>query len=86
MPNDSALPLPNRPFNRSEDRLGQLTAMHHKAPLKSLAGKGQTTTSEPPLSHARMGSRSGEGAPSRSPSPCLMEDFEFDAELGAISR
>lgn len=85
MPNDSALPLPHRPFSRSEERLGQLTAMHHKAPVESLAGN-QTTTSEPPSSHARMGSRSREGAPSRSPSPCLMEDFEFDAELGAISR
>ena len=83
--NDSlAPPMPGRPFNRNEERLGQLTAMHHRPPLASYAGNLQTTTNEPPSSHIRLGAR--DGPPSRSPSPVLMEDSEFDAELGAISR
>ena len=83
---DSALPLPSQPFSRNEERLGQLTAMHHKAPLVSQAGNVQTTTNDLPSSHVSRGGRGREGPPSRSPSPVLMEDSEFDAELGAISR
>ena len=83
---NSALPLPSQLFSRSEERLGQLTAMHHKVPLVSQAGNVQTTTNEPPSSHVRRGVWGGEGPPSRSPSPVLMEDCEFDAELCAISR
>ena len=71
----AALPLSMRPLARNEDRLGQLTAMHHKP------SNLQTTINDPSSSH--MGSRA---PPSRSPSPVLMEDSEFDAELSAIGR
>ena len=80
------LPLPSQPISRSEERLGQLTAMHHKAPSVSQAANVQTTTNEPPSSHVRRVGWGREGPHSRSPSPVLMEDSEFDAELRAISR
>ena len=80
---NSALPLPMRNHACNEQRLEQLTAMHHKPALAPQVGKVQTTTNEP--SFLSKGASRG-APPSRSPSPVLMEDSEFDAELSSIGR
>ena len=77
-PDSAALPLPVKPNTPSEQRLGQLAAMHHKRPMGVQIGDYQATTKQP--------STNGRGAPpSRSPSPVLMEDDEFDTRLGPTS-
>ena len=79
----SALPLSRGNHARNEQRLGQLTAMHHKPALAPQPGNLQTTTNEPSV----LSKRAPWGLPpSRSPSPVLMEDSEFDAELSAVGR
>ena len=75
----SALPLPVQPHSQSEQRLGQLTAMHHKPALPFQSGDQQTTTNESTKSNLRP-------PPSRSPSPVLMEDEEFDAQLNSKTK
>ena len=81
---ESALPLPSRALGRNEERLGQLAAMHHQPTLASQAGTVRSNTSDPSSSSNTLGPR---GVPhSRSPSPVLMEDDEFDADLSAMTR
>ncbi|KAL0017843.1 hypothetical protein WJX77_008034 [Trebouxia sp. C0004] len=58
----------------SEQRLEQLTAMHHRPASQFQSEDQQTTTNESTNSNLRP-------PPSRSPSPVLMEDEEFDAQL-----
>jgi len=74
-----ALPLPVQPHSQSEQRLGQLTAMHHKPALRFQSGDQQTTTNESTKSNLGP-------PPSRSPSPVLMEDEEFDAQLNSKAK
>jgi len=74
-----ALPLPVQPHSQSEQRLGQLTAMHHKPALRFQSGDQQTTTNESTKSNLGP-------PPSRSPSPVLMEDEEFDAQLNSKTK
>ena len=75
----SALPLPVQPHSQSEQRLGQLTAMHHKPALRFQSGDQQTTTNESTKRNLGL-------PPSRSPSPVLMEDEEFDAQLNSKTK
>ena len=72
----AALPLP---VLQSEQRLGQLTAMHHKPALQFQSGDQQATTNE--STKRNLGP-----LPSRSPSPVLMEDEEFDAQLNSKAK
>ncbi|KAA6418570.1 MAG: hypothetical protein FRX49_11515 [Trebouxia sp. A1-2] len=69
-----ALPLPVQSHSQSQQRLGQLTAMHHRPALQFQSGDSQTTTNESTKHNLRP-------PPSRSPSPVLMEDEDFDAQL-----
>lgn len=76
-PDAGALPLPVR-SQSPEQRLGQLTAMHHKPALGIQSGDQQ---------NANDSMKSIRGLPpSRSPSPVLMEDDEFDAQLNSKPR
>ncbi|KAL0045065.1 hypothetical protein WJX82_006977 [Trebouxia sp. C0006] len=74
-----AQPLPVQPHSQSEQRLGQLTAMHHKPALQFQSGDQQTTTNE--STKRNLGP-----PPSRSPSPVLMEDEELDAQLNSKAK
>jgi len=78
-PDAGALPLPVQPHSQSEQRLGQLTAMHHKPALRFQSEDQQTTTKESTKHNLRP-------PPSRSPSPVLMEDEEFDVQLNSKTK